>query len=282
MIPEIEIKTAEEVKVSFSDIDKNHFVDIAVDLKFPPIAISIGETTKGDKSYPIPFATYGNFSCIVGASKSRKTFLKSLIESVYIGGKAVNRAGAMRSHREGDKYILSFDTEQGEWSAQQSFRRHVDICGGVYDNYRPYAFRELDFKTRLDYIECLILDSPYSKNLGLVTIDGIVDLVPDANDLVKCNELLQRLMKWSTLSNCHIITILHKNFGTSKPTGHLGSAILKKAETVVMVDVDQDNKEVSNLKFEYTRTYPIDSFGITIDENWLPYVCEGSGDMQGF
>jgi hypothetical protein len=33
----------------------------------------------------------------------------------------------------------------------------------------------------------------------------------------------------------HITGILHKNFGTSKPVGHVGSSVLKKAETVVFM-----------------------------------------------
>ena len=56
-----------------------HFVDVNKKLSFPPVAISIGEHTIRGNTYPTPFGTYGNFSAIVGPSKSKKTFLKSLL-----------------------------------------------------------------------------------------------------------------------------------------------------------------------------------------------------------
>ena len=37
-------------------------------------------------------------------------------------------------------------------------------------------------------------------------------------------------MEWSQKFNCHIITVIHSNFGSDKPTGHLGSALEKKRE----------------------------------------------------
>jgi hypothetical protein len=43
------------------------------------------------------------------------------------------------------------------------------------------------------------------------------------------------------------ITGIHKNFGTSKPVGHVGSSVLKKAETVFIEKEDN----VSIAKCEY-------------------------------
>jgi hypothetical protein len=42
-----------------------------------------------------------------------------------------------------------------------------------------------------------------------------------------------------------------KNFGTSKPVGHVGSSVLKKAETVFIEKEDN----VSIVKCEYLRIY---------------------------
>jgi hypothetical protein len=38
----------------------------------------------------------------------------------------------------------------------------------------------------------------------------------------------------------YITGILHKKLGTSKPVGHVGSSVLKKAETVVFIE-KEDN-----------------------------------------
>jgi hypothetical protein len=39
-----------------------------------------------------------------------------------------------------------------------------------------------------------------------------------------------------------------KNFGTSKPVGHVGSSVLKKAETVVFIE-KEDNVSIAKCNF---------------------------------
>lgn len=266
----------EENGVDFSKMEKEASVDISEVIKLPPVCISIGETQKGSETFPIPFGTQGNFSCIVGASKSRKTFLKSLKTACYIGGKSNNYAEEIKSHRKGDKVILDFDTEQGKWHAQQTFRRVIEIVGGNYENYFTYGLRMYDYKTRIDFIDFMI--KKHKDNLGLVLIDGVADLVSDVNDLKQCNEAAQKLMEWTDLTQCHLIVILHKNFGSSKPTGHLGSTVLKKAETIAFVEVDESDKTISNVNFEYTRSFAIEPFSFSVDNNWLPYILDNSNN----
>jgi hypothetical protein len=53
-------------------------------------------------------------------------------------------------------------------------------------------------------------------------------LVSDVNNLEESNACVQKLMEWSAIYNCHIITVIHSNYGSSKPTGHLGSFLEKK------------------------------------------------------
>jgi len=64
---------------------------------------------------------------------------------------------------------------------------------------------------------------------------------------------------------------LHRNFGTKKPTGHLGSAILKKAETVIFVEKEN---ELTLVNPEYTRNQPFETFAFAVDSNWLPFVVD--------
>jgi hypothetical protein len=51
------------------------------ELTRPPIAISIGYKYEEQ----VPLVTFGNFCCIVGASKSMKSFLKSAFLACAIG-----------------------------------------------------------------------------------------------------------------------------------------------------------------------------------------------------
>ena len=74
---------------------------------------------------------------------------------------------------------------------------------------------------------------------GLVVIDGIADLVSDVNNLDESSMVIQKLMKWTEELDCHIITVIHSNYGSEKPTGHLGSYLEKKAETQIQLEINE-------------------------------------------
>lgn len=269
-IPEIELSGEKDpVKIDYKSIHDLHFVDIDTVLKPQPVAISIGETLYKGNYYPISFGSYGDFSCIVGASKSKKTFLKSLITACYIGGNSNFYADNIKGHNSKDKFVIDIDTEQSEFHSQRVFRRVAEMVGVNPSQYKPFSLRKLSANERLDFIDWLFTESEYKDNIGLCNIDGVADLVNDVNDLEASNKVAQKLLKWSAEANCHILTVLHRNFGTKKPTGHLGSAVLKKAETVVFVEKENEMVLVNP---EYTRNQPFETFAFEVREDWLPYV----------
>jgi hypothetical protein len=279
---EIDISKLDNVgSIDFKKVFNDTFIDVRKKISYPPTALSIGLTHEiGGVRYPIPFGTYGNFSCFVGASKSKKSFLKSLFMACYIGGNANNYAENITTHLDTEKFIIDIDTEQSEWHSQNVFKRVPRMVGDYYENYKPFYLRKYDHKERLQFIEYLILESEFKGNIGLVSIDGFADLVSDVNDLEQANNLTQKLLKWTDISQCHLTGILHANYGSDKPTGHLGSSILKKAETVCNVTVDEQDFTTSNVKFTYTRGFSIDEFSFTIDNEGLPVVSEPGS--QGF
>jgi len=259
----------------FVKMFKESFIDVNKKIDYPPVAISIGDHKMGDHVYPTSFGTYGNFSCIVGASKSKKTFFKSLLVSAYIGGQADRLSGSIRGHRKGGEFVIDIDTEQGEWHAQNVFKRIPRIVGGNPDFYKPFALRKYSHIERIQFIEYLIYESEYKDNTGLFVIDGLADLVADFNDLKESNAIIQRVMKWTQDKLFHLITIIHQNSTTNKATGHLGSSILKKAETVCNLANVDGTVEVT---FPYTRGFPIDDINFEINEQGLPFVV-GNGRM---
>jgi len=257
-------------------IESDSFVDVNEKIEKPPIAISIGQTTQGQSIYDCEFGTYGNISCVHGASKSKKTFLKSLLIATYIGGETSNYASIIKSHRTTDKYILDFDTEQSKWHSQRVFKRVIRLVGADYSYYRPYYLRRYDWNIRLQFIEWVMNKPQYKGKIGIVNIDGYADLVKDVNDLESSNKLVQKLMKLSDVHNCHITGILHSNYGTEKPTGHLGSTLLKKCETVCRLEVDKINENITNVTFDYTRGFKIEPFSFQINNNGLPEIIDNS------
>lgn len=272
MIAPIKIQAeSTSLEKDFIKIHDEHFISVDEILKPQPVAISIGHSEYKGTTYPIPMGSYGDFSCIVGASKAKKSFFKSMLIAGYIGGNSNMFAEDIKGHRTSDKYVIDIDTEQSEYHSQRVFKRVVELVGVNPSFYKPFSLRKLSANERFEFIDWLFTQSPYVGNIGLVSIDGIADLVNDVNDLEASNKVAQKLLEWSAKENCHIITVLHRNFGTKKPTGHLGSSVLKKAETVVFVEKEN---ELTLVNPEYTRNQPFEPFAFGVNSDWLPYVVD--------
>lgn len=264
--------------IDYNKLLKDTRVDVSEDIKQQPVAISIGTSLYKGKNYYIPFGSYGDFSCIVGASKSRKTFLKSAIVAGYIGGNSNNYFPDIQGHNTKEKFVIEFDTEQSKYHTQRVLRRVVEMIGHPYDYYEGFSLRKLEPKERLQLIEYTLYESEYKDNIGLVTIDGYADLIKDFNNLEESTMLSNKLLKWTDEKKIHITGILHSSFGTRKPTGHAGSSILKKAETVVFTEADGD---FTNVTCDYSRNKSFDNFTFTVNSStWLPEIIDN--DTNGF
>ena len=228
-----------------------------------PIALSCG--VKFNEH--VPMVTYGNFMCIVGASKSMKSFLKTTLLACYIGGNAQNLFPEIHGHSTKERFIIDLDTEQSDYHVHRASKRIVEMVGTNYPYYRMFALRSITPKERVQFIEWLYKESEYRNQIGLMSVDGVADLLDNVNDLDKSNEITQMLMTLTKENNSAMITVLHRNFESDKPTGHLGSAILKKSETVAFVDKKDDVVEV---KARYTRNIPFDNFSFMVDNFGIP------------
>ena len=271
MFQQLEIKKTESTEIDFKKMHDACLVDVSLELPPPPVALSLGTYEYKGQVYPIPFGTYGNFSCLVGASKSMKTFLKSALIAGYIGGQSTNYFPDLKGHNTKGKFIIDVDTEQSLWHTQRVARRVCEMVGANYGMYKPFSTREYDAKIRFQYIEWIMMESEYRNDIGLISIDGAADIMDSVNDLDEANKITQGMMKWTTKSNAHLSTVLHRNHGSDKPTGHLGSSIMKKAETVAFVTREGDLTKVTP---DYCRNYPFSEFYFDLDNNHLPNVNE--------
>ena len=252
-------------------------VDPKESIDYPPVALSLGETllkTKNkDYLLPIPIGTYGNFSFIQAPPKTKKTFLVSLLASVYLGAKN-HFGGGLRGHRE-NKDLIHIDTEQGKWHCQKVFKKVLDMNSVDYSkNYYTFGLRSIGYKQRIQFIEyCL---EHKVENAGLLILDGIADLVSDVNNLEESNACVQKLMEWSAKYNIHIMCVIHSNFGSDKPTGHLGSFLEKKAETQIQLQANTVNKDWITVKCKRSRGYSFETFSFKVNEIGLPEIV---GDL---
>jgi len=258
-------------------IDEECIIDPKEYLSYPPVALSFGEklikTKQGDQLLPIPIGTFGNFSVISAPPKTKKTFFVSLLASVFLGGKN-NFGGDLLGHRE-NKSLIHIDTEQGKWHAQKVFKRVLDMNALDYSKfYYTFGLRTLNYKTRIEFIEYCLKHK--AQNCGLLIIDGIADLVSDVNSLEESNACVQKIMKWSADYNCHIMCVIHSNFGSNKMTGHLGSFIEKKTECQIQLEANTVNKEWVTVKCRRSRGYAFETFSFKVNEIGLPEII---GDL---
>ena len=258
-------------------IQRDCLVDNSVKMDYPPVALSLGKkrikTNDGDLDLPIPIGTYGNFSFVQAPPKTKKTFFISLLSSVYLSG-SNNFGGNIKGHRT-NQCLLHIDTEQGKWHAQRVFKRAIDMSDMDGSQcYYTFALREIGYKKRIEFIEYLLKSD--SQNIGVLIIDGIADLVSDVNNLEESNGCIQKLMEWSSIYNLHIITVIHSNFGSDKPTGHLGSFLEKKAETQIQLEANTVNKEWVTVKCKRSRGYAFETFSFKVNDLGLPEVV---GDL---
>ena len=267
-------------------IEEECAIDINKKIEHPPVAISFKNkevvTKDGSvKEFPIPIGTYGNFSFIQAPPKSMKTFFVSLLGSAFCNPDGEFTKG-MNSFR-GDKHFVHFDTEQGDWHSQRVFKRIEWMNKGVnLDFYHTFALRKIGYKDRIDfiqyYLDCMREEG---KDIGLIVIDGIADLVSDANNLEESSAIVQKIMSWTSIYNCHIVTVIHSNFGSDKPTGHLGSFLEKKAETQIQLERDENKFGCITVSCKRSRNTPFESFDFVLNDSGLPKIITPD-ELLGF
>jgi len=141
-------------------------IDLSKDIPRPSLAFSI--EIQGKR---VPFGSQGNFSLIIGRPKSKKSFL-----SILLMANAIKTLSPERNR------IILFDTEQDRWKVQQNGRLVLQLAS-ITDETRlqVYSLREFDSEKRTKIIKDVIL-YPRNKNVGLIVLDGIRDLVTSIND----------------------------------------------------------------------------------------------------
>ena len=263
-------------------LDEECAIDVSENIEYPPVAISMGEYTMNTQSgalrFPIPIGTYGNFSFISGQPKTKKSFFVSLLNGVYLSKSGHNKYGdTIKGNREG-RCAVHFDTEQGKFHAQRVFRRPFAMNGTEdVGCYHTYGLRPIGYKDRIKFIEYKLKQIiEQGQKIGLVTIDGIADLVSDANNIEESNLIVQKVMTWSSIYDCHIMLVVHTNFGSTKATGHLGSFLQKKCETEILLEANED--ESIAVKCNRSRNYSFKEFSFEVSKKGLPYVTRDLTD----
>ena len=170
MIDLIQDTVIPEDFVDYAAMLKDCLVDLDKELAPIETIVHVGFDYRGNKVAAI---TRYECSCIYAPSKAKKSFAKSLIEAAYIGGNTSKYTKHFVGTNREDRYIISVDTEQGEFYAQRSFRRVGEMVGRNYEKYLPIQLRKKSVADRLNLIRWLIYESPYKGKIDLITIDAL-------------------------------------------------------------------------------------------------------------
>lgn len=210
-------------------------------------------------------ASRSNVSTVVGLAKSRKTFLTAAVASGFLSSSDFLGFDTPATGK-----VVHIDTEQSRAHVHKVARRILRSIGlptnRNHDQLVVAALRELTPDQRKDATgEILRRYKP-----DLLILDGVADLCNDPNDLHESETLVCELMRWSCEYDNHILCVLHSNPGGDKARGHLGSALLRKSETVMLVKADGDTSVVSP---QYCRNEPFTEFAFQINASGLPELC---------
>lgn len=266
----------EKTTSQLDGIIERSYIDLEIPVVKPPVIMRIKTRHGSDYVYNRVF-TLGNFSAITGKSKSKKTFLSTLLlttatlnsyfDKIFLAEIPAAKPG-----------VVLFDTEQSFYDSYITAKRIWDLAGAKCKNFGAFHLREFTPLERCNIIERYLQKG--GDQTGYIVIDGIADLATAINDEIEASRVTSLLMKWTKIYNVHITVVIHQNKNDNYATGHLGSAILKKSECIISVTKDPDNSLRSEVNCDLIRgAAEFDKFYFTINEKGLPEV-EFSNSIQ--
>ena len=220
----------------------------------------------------VMIASLGNISAVVGAAKSKKTFLCTAL----VGGLLAERGDFGITPRLAK--VLWVDTEQSVLHVRKVTERIHRLAGWSEERnsgmLHTLTLREVEPKARAEILYMAIeLYRP-----TLVVIDGISDLMYNTNDIAESDSIVGKLMALSTEFNCHILCVLHTNPDSDKARGHIGSTLQRKAETVLFV---HKVGECTVVEPQFCRNEEFEPFAFIIDEEGLPLLSDMPRERDG-
>ena len=247
-------------KSEFSVIWQSIHLRVTDEYAVPPEILQVNGSTIG---------TLGNFSASTGKAKSKKTFNVSAIVAAALSNREVLRYTA--AFPDDKRKVLYVDTEQSKYHCIKVMKRILQLAGLPTDKVCPnlifVALREKSPEERRRIISYMLA---HLKDVGLVVIDGIRDLMYDINNPTESTEIINMLMQWSSQYNLHIHTVLHLNKGDDNTRGHIGTELNNKAETVLQVTKSQTDSNISEVKAMHIRDKEFEPFAFRINAESLP------------
>jgi hypothetical protein len=244
-------------------------IDTSIMLPKPPTILYIKERS-GTSTQLKRMFTLGNFSCLKGKAKAKKTFLLKLFTAAIM--KQHDDYSVLCPDVTSRTSVLYFDTEQGEYDSQLAIKQIEMLAGETTSILRAYSLRQHDPNVRMAIIEAAI--NRYGSDTSFCVIDGIADIANAINDEIEATKVTSNLLRWTKDFNMHIATVLHENKNDNFATGWIGSQVMKKAEIVISVKKSEQDRRISDVQNDMGRGADFEPFSIYINDDGMPEIID--------
>lgn len=204
---------------------------------------SIIEQGADGKEYEVGLASNGGIIEIIGKKASRKTAFLSMLVAACFAEDGVY--GNIKS-RVTDKTVLWLDTEMSGDDFWYFQKRLHQQCGLDDNHPRLHPINMDHFETSREKLDVMLHilrnsnkpdGSGYFKNIGLVVLDGIADLITDTGNEGECREALESIKSVLNSMDCCLATVLHSDKKGQASRGTLGTLLDQKATSAIMMDL---------------------------------------------
>ena len=219
-----------------NDIFTNRGFDINNKPKEKPAVAFLWDYSKNDYT---PIGGYGDIITISGLQKSRKSAAAAALVSCFLKD-GIGEAMGFKAIFEG-KNILHLDTEQSAlehyWTCRNMIRQQSLPLNENPTNFHSFRIKEYSIDQRLKSIEMLI---NRIGNVGVVFVDGIVDLCKDYNEQVGSRALVDYIYQLASKYKFLLVDILHNARSTGKLRGHIGTELGNKGRCNINIMKNKD------------------------------------------
>jgi hypothetical protein len=247
------------------DLIGETFIDLHAKYVEPPIYLGIVTGFSGKIER---VCTPGNLSAITGKAKAKKSFLQTMfIASAVSNGFIQNK---IKSNLPANKRaVLVFDTEQSQYDVFRVGNRVKNLIGFIPENLGLFSLRGMAAPEIIELIEFALEKNPLT---GMIFIDQVADLARSINSEEEAVSIVRWLEKLSQEKDLHICCVIHQNKADNFASGWLGSQVMKKAETVISVEKEPKNKDISHVKPSLSRSRDFEEFSMMITDAGMPVI----------
>jgi hypothetical protein len=220
------------------------------------------------KQKRIGLGGYGDIVNIYGARKSKKTGIAMSAASCFLKGGC--GTSLKFSGSDDGKNVVHFDTEQSKYYAQR-VGKEMKHQAGLNPNQEPpnffsFSIRQKSKIDRLNFIKHVLYNEV--NNIGIILLDGIVDVCRNYNDLEESSDLVTFFENASMSKQFLMLDIIHTARSTGDARGHLGGELL--------------NKGTANLKVTAEKNSPFSTFEIDDKRGeWTDVTFDFYYDSEG-